>query len=493
MSPAGITPEAHKRKLDVQFLGGLAWTAGAKWATQLITWTSLLVVARLLSPADFGVGEMVGFYTALTNVLAEFGIGTAVLHLPELNRKVLAQLHLFSCVLCTLLFGVAAVGAPFVAAFFRSDHTLLFAANNVAFFITGFQAVPMGLLQRDMDYRKLSMVEALMVLVQSVVTVATAWLGWGVWALMAGSTAGKTAAAVLVYIWKPVSFEWPKWKEIEAPIRLGRQIAVGRIAWAAYTQADGIVIGRVLGAPVLGVYRMAMNLASAPAEKISTLIMRTASPLFANVMDDRPLVRRYYLIMAETLSLVVMPVMLGLMIVAPLAVPVVLGRKWQAAVVPLQWLAPFMILRTAGILSEQVLISQKMTRFTMRMSILSFFAMPIAFFMSARVFGTGGVAAAWIMLSPVTIFPLVLGLLRAIHLPAGQYLGTLLPAMAGSAAMCGLLLALIHLVPQVSLSMGTQLVLLIGCGALAYVAVVLGFFRERVLRYLRFLRDVRKT
>jgi hypothetical protein len=59
--------------------------------------------------------------------------------------------------------------------------------------------------------------------------------------------------------------------------------------------------------------------------------------------------------------------------------------------------------------------------------------------------------------------------------------------------MCGLLLALIHLVPQVSLSMGTQLVLLIGCGALAYVAVVLGFFRERVLRYLRFLRDVRKT
>ena len=62
-----------------------------------------------------------------------------------------------------------------------------------------------------------------------------------------------------------VPFGRPRWKEIRAPIQLGRQAAIGRLAWACYTQADGIVVGRVLGDSTLGVYRMGMNLASAPA------------------------------------------------------------------------------------------------------------------------------------------------------------------------------------------------------------------------------------
>src|SRR5579871_909850 len=176
MSPETRNPDQHKRNLDVKFVGGLAWTAGAKWATQFLTWGSLLIVARLLTPGDYGLGEMAGLYFILTNVLAEFGIGTAVLHMPELTRSALAQLHMFSCLLCSVLFGLALLGTPWVAAFFRSsDHVPFFMFGNLALLITGVQAVPMGLLQRDMDYRRLSLAEALSVLAQSVVTVTTAW------------------------------------------------------------------------------------------------------------------------------------------------------------------------------------------------------------------------------------------------------------------------------------------------------------------------------
>src|SRR5277367_6759465 len=111
MVPAG---NHDKRRLDKMLAGGLAWTAGAKWATQFITWASLLVVARLLSPSDYGLGEMAGFLLVLSNVMAEFGVGTAVLYLPELTRKTLAQLHLFSCILCTGVFLIASCAAPFV-------------------------------------------------------------------------------------------------------------------------------------------------------------------------------------------------------------------------------------------------------------------------------------------------------------------------------------------------------------------------------------------
>lgn len=368
-----MTPDKREdqRDLDAKFAGGLAWTAGAKWATQVLTWASLLAVTRLLSPSDYGVGEMAGTLTGVSNMMAEFGVGTAVLHMPELTRKALAQLHTFSCVLCSGFFVLATLAVPLVASFYHTDHLLFFVVNNTVLLLTGLQAVPTGLLARDMDYRRLSLAEAAAMIVQSAVTVFVAWLGGGYWALIAGNVAAKTTGTILVCSWKHVEFAWPRWQDIRAAVRLGGQTAIGSTAWVLYTQADGIVVGRLLGASVLGSYRIAMTLASAPAEKVSTLLMRAATPLFANVKDEHARVRRYYLILTEILSLTLMPLMAGLAIVAPLAIPVLFGAKWTAAIAPVRWLSLFMIVRTLGTLTQQVLISQKMTRFTMRVSILT--------------------------------------------------------------------------------------------------------------------------
>jgi PST family polysaccharide transporter len=480
------------RKLDTKFAGGLAWTAGAKWATQILTWASTLVVARILSPADVGVAEIAGIFFSITNVLAEFGIGTAVLHMPELERRALNQLNLFSFFLCSGIFGLAVLAAPLVAWFFHSDHVVFFAVNNIGFLITGIQAVPYGLLQRDMDYRKLSLVEALMVFTQALVTIITALLGWRFWALLAGGAAGRIAAASLMFYWKPVSFAWPHWEDIRRPVEMGRHVAISRVTASACSMSDSIVVGRLLGESALGAYRMAMNLASAPAEKISGLIMRTASPLFANVMDNRPLVLRYYLIIAEFLSLTVTPTMLGLAMVAPQAVPMILGPKWAAATGPLQWLGLFMIVRVLGNLSEQVLISQRLTRFTMRMSIINFVVMLLAFVAAAKWQGPVGVAASWIILSPVTILPLLIILLRSIGLPLRQYLTALLPAAAGSAVMCLVLPEVHHLLSSTSWPDQVRLAAEVIAGAAAYGAIILLFFRKRVFRYINFLQNFRK-
>lgn len=478
--------------LDAKFAGGLAWTAGAKWATQALTWGSTLVVARLLFPADVGTAEIAGLFFGITSVLAEFGIGTAVLHMPELDRRTLGQLNLFSVLISTIAFVLALLASPLLAIFFQSDHTLFFAANNIAFLITGLQAVPYGLLQRDMDYRRLSLVEASMALVQAVVTVSAALAGWGYWSLWAGGSAGRIAATILVYYWKPVAFVWPRWEDIRRPVEMGRHVAVSRVVSSAGSMADSIVVGRVLGESALGSYRMAMNLASAPAEKVSSLIMRTASPLFANVMDDTPLVRRYYLIIAEFLSLVVIPLMLGLVMVAPGMVQVILGPRWAGAVAPLQWLGLYMIVRVLGVLAEQVLVSQRLTRLTMRISAVNFAVMITAFIVAARWKGPAGVAAAWIMLSPVTILPLLIILLRSIQLKAREYAGALLPAVAGSAVMCLALTLLSRQTTIASLPPQAGLPVLVLAGGVVYCGVILTVFRTRVARYTNFLSNLRK-
>jgi teichuronic acid exporter len=495
MTPQEPSEHTHeqKRKLDRHLAGGIAWTAGAKWATQLVSWASVVVVARTLSQADFGISGMSGIYFNLTNLLAEFGVGTAVLHMPELSRRTLGQLHAFSVLLCASMFGVSCLVAPLMARFFHTPVlTLVIIVNSFAFFVTGFQAVPLGLLQRDLDYRRLSVAEATQSVVQAVVSIICALLGWGYWALVFGVLSGKAANAVLILSWKWLPFAIPTWREIKAPIELGRQTAVGRLAWSAYSYSDGIIVGKFLGDAALGSYNMAMTLATAPADKVSLLLMRTAGPLFASIQNDLALVRRYYLIFVEVLSLVVMPLMAGLVMVAPLAIPVVITAQWMNAVVPLQFLASFMMLRTLETLSEQVLISQRATKFTMRMSLLNLFVMPVAFYVGARNFGTHGVAASWLVMAPVTICPTLFVLLRRIKIPLLDFALTLWPAFVSSAAMALGIRGLQLWLAGKAWSPVVSLIAQIATGGAIYALLLLTVFRGKLVRYVGFARDMRR-
>ena len=482
------TPD-HVGKLDRIFAGGLAWSAAAKSVTQLLSWASVLIAARLLSPADFGLTGMAGAFVGITNVLAEFGIGSAVLQMQELERDVLAQIHAFACLLCTGIFLAGEAVSPAIAAFFKSEHLLpVLLVNNITFVITGFQQVPMALLQRDMDYRRLSLSDAAMAGVQAVVTIAGALAGFRYWALVAGVVAARITGAALNFYWQPIHFRTPHWNQIRIPVRMGGQIAISRLAWSTYTQSDGIVVGRMLGGSLLGIYQMALTLASAPAEKISTLIMRAAGPLFAKIQNDQALVRRYFLIIAETIALLVLPLMLGLAVVAPDAIEVLLGSKWAAAAAPLVWLSLFVAVRSMGTLSDQVLVSLRQTRFTMSMSLLNLAVMPVAFWLASR-WGLNAVSAAWLILSPVTIFPLILKLARSARIGFRDIFAALMPALVGT---CAMLIAVAGVRVFQAGNAYTRLVTQLCVGAAAYSLVLMVPFRAKVLRYIRFLRSLRQ-
>lgn len=480
-------------KLDQAIVRGLAWTAGAKWMTQLITWASVLAAARLLSPSDFGLVEMAAYFTAVTNLLAEFGISAAVLQMPELDRRAVAQLNTLSVVLCTVAFCCSVAGAPLVVTFFRSEQLrMLVIISSLSLFITGFQAIPGGMLQKSMDYRRLSLAEAVLALVQSVVTVGCALCGAGYWSLVAGMLAGKASSAVLMACWSPVPFALPKWNEISAPLRLAWHVTVGRLAWVMFSQADGIVVGRTMGNAVLGTYRLATSLAGAPAEKTSLLLMRVTGPLFANVQDDVGLVRRYLSIMTEFLALTVFPLTLGLAAVAPEAVAAILGPKWAEAVAPLRWLAIFAGIRTLSTLMGQVLTSLRFTRFTMWTSLVSFLLMPLSFYFASR-WGPGAVAAAWILMSPVTVGPLLVKGLKATRMRYPDYLDLILPALAGSAILVVSALGIRILLPK-SWPPAADLSLEVMAGGTTYCGVMWLLHRERMLRYVRFaLRLMRNS
>jgi len=489
MNPPSTVPS--RSQLDKAFVGGLAWTAGSKWVTQLVTWLSVFISARLLSPSDFGTMEMAAYVATFASLLAEFGIGTAVLQMHELDSRILAQLNTISVVFYTIMLGFAASIAPLVATFFRSEQiTLPIIVYSLGFAFTAFQAVPQGLLQRDMDYRRLSLAEATQAIVQAVVTVAGAFSGMGYWALVAGQMAGRAAATVLVVFWKPVPFALPRWKQVSAPMRFGFSVAVDRLAWTAYSLADGVIVGRILGQSPLGVYRLAMNLASAPAEKISMLLMRVTGPLLAKVQHDHSAMKRYFLFISDALALSIFPLVFGLAAIAPEAITVTVGRKWAGAIVPLQWLAVFMAFRTLNSLMGQVLTSLRRAAYLMWVSLFTAIVMTVSFLVAAR-WGISAVAAAWIVMSPVTMLPPAIKLFRLIQCGLREYLAILSPPAVASAVMLCAVFGLKRWLLPVGLPPLWSLVAQVTAGAAVYMGVLLSVYRPVVMRYVQFVQHLR--
>lgn len=484
-----VDSQLETKKLDRSLVGGLAWTAGAKWLSQLVSWPSVLITAHLLSPADYGLVEMSGFYFLVTSVMAEFGIGMAVLQLRELDRAVMAQLNTISAISGALAFLISVALAPVIAIFFRAPALRqLVIVASVSFLLVSFEAIPLGLLQRDMDYRRISIAESVQAMLAACVSVGCAYAGMGYWALIVGPIVGRAANIALVVWWRPTPFAWPRLREVRAPLRFGMEIAVQRIANTINGLSDVMVIGRMMGQAPLGAYRLASNLASTPAEKVGTLIMRVTGPLFSQVQHDRDLMLRYFLIFTETLAMSAFPLLFGLAVVAPEAVALLLGPKWAIAGPPLRWLAVFMAIRTLSYLNNQMLTALRLTRFGMWMSFLNFALMPVAFYVASG-WGVGAVAASWLIMSPIAVLPVAVRIFRPIGCSVPQYFRALSPALAGSAAMTAAIVALRW---RLTFHGWPGLIAEVAAGAAVYCGVLWGFYRPRVMRFVRFFANHRR-
>src|SRR2546427_10393244 len=187
--PGLIAPEpvADARELDRSLVHSIAWTSGAKWAGQLLAWASTLIVARLLAPEDYGLVGMASIYLGLITLVSEFGLGSTVITLRDLSEEQVAQLNGLSVVFGVGSFAVScAAGIP-LGRFFHAPHLpAVVVAMSAAFVITAFKTVPFSLLQRDMRFRALALLDAGRAVLLAVSMIAFALLGLRYWTLVIG-------------------------------------------------------------------------------------------------------------------------------------------------------------------------------------------------------------------------------------------------------------------------------------------------------------------
>jgi O-antigen/teichoic acid export membrane protein len=458
-----------RRTLDRALLGGLAWTAGGRWFSQLFRWAATLITARLLLPEDYGIVGMATVVTGLLQNVAEFGFGAAIVQRRDLSDAEVRQIGGASLLISAALILVVVALTPLAVLYFTEPALAwVLPVLSLRFLIDSMAMVPRSVLARDLAFRKLSVFEGIESVTMAVATVALAWLTRSYWSLVAGVMTGGLVFALLAYRAVPLTPRRPRSLDTVLPhVRFGGNVVVARVAWYSYTNVDFAIVGRLMSERVFGLYNMAWNVASLPAEKLAGLVLRVAPSVLAAARQHPGEMRRYYLLLVRGVALVTFPIAVGLSLVSGPVVRSVLGDQWLGAIDALRFLALLFAVRSVASLAPVVMIAHGKPDVDRNYSLIYLCLLPPCFLVGSR-WGIAGIAATWMVAYPV-LFGL-LGqrwVLRSLEIRAGEFVRELWPALSStilmSAAVLGIERALIES-PAVA-----KLLAMTGTGALTYV------------------------
>ncbi|HOP98041.1 MAG TPA: MOP flippase family protein [Verrucomicrobiota bacterium] len=314
----------------------VGWTTGAKILQQLLQFGLSVVLMRLLGPEAFGLVWMVLVFSGFAGIFSEFGFGSALVQHPDVREEHRSSVFWMGMGMGLLLTAVFLFGASLVADFYNEPMlkpmTQWMALN---FIIVAVGKVPRAMLQKEMRFDAIAKVTVISLAVSGTVAVTVAVAGGGVWSLVAQRLTEALVSSALffrAYRWRP-RFMWSR-DAAGALFRYSLGLTGFNIInyWAR--SADNLLIGRFMGAGVLGLYSRAYSLMLLPLTQVVAVIGPVMFPALSSIQHDKPRVRRAYLRVINVLTFITFPMMLGLVLVADPFVRVVFGSAWLG-VIPL--------------------------------------------------------------------------------------------------------------------------------------------------------------
>jgi O-antigen/teichoic acid export membrane protein len=425
------------------------WQLMGRGTLQLSQMLVVVLLARLLTPHEYGIAGMVLVAISLEPLLAGTGLASVLVQRPvitEMDKSTVfwtnAAVGLLAC-----LVGVAV--SPLVADFYGSAQVgPLFAAVSVVFLVSSLSSVQANLLIREMNFRSLELRTMAATLVGAVVAIAIAAEGGGAWALIAQQLAVYSVSLMLLTgfsRWRPrLMYSRESLRELRS---FGGGVS-GTILMNQLTQnTDNVLIGRFLGASALGLYTFGYSLIMLPVSRIASPLVQVLYPVFSRVQHERPRLSSLWLRSLRIMVAITMPAMLGLIVVAPEMVDVVFGQRWHDATPVIQILSAVGL--AIGIQSLNGILLQALgrTRLLFRYSCVLFVAGLISFVIGLH-WGIVGVAGCFAAVN-VFIQPVYLHLTaRSVGIglrECGQALSGVIQATAAAIAAAlltrGLLMA----------------------------------------------------
>ncbi|HDL48801.1 MAG TPA: lipopolysaccharide biosynthesis protein [Actinobacteria bacterium] len=445
----------------------------------------VIVLARLLSPDDFGLMGIALLTLAFLNAFTNTGFDKALIQREGDIRGHLDAAWTVSILRGFLIGGIVIAGAPIVAGFFHTAAAIgILRVMGASLVISGFKNVGVVYFDRDLQFRQRFIYQSIPQIIDLVIAVIAAIILHNVWALVFGVVARQismTFASYLIHPYRPhLNFDRKKMGEL---LSFGIWIFGSAILSYFSANLDDIVVGRVLDATMLGFYTTAYTLSSFTSQQMTGVITEVAFPAFSKLQNDKLRLRSAYLRTLRAVALLAFPVAAGLWFVGPQLVGTFMGAKWLPLIPAFNVLLLWGLLRSIGSTTSPLLFAAGRPDINTKLHLVTVVLLAVVIYPFTTTGGIVGAAWATIVagLFPVGYLLLLTG--RFLEAPRWTIFRTLIIPIA--AALLMLIVLVVVRDPLGATSSRWLLVWSPALGAAVYGAAIL--LAQRFLHYsLRF-------
>ena len=470
---------------------GTSWNFLSFFSGKLLSFVSTVVLARLLTKDDFGLVAYAVTFISFLEVANSFGIDLSLIYHKESEKYSYTSFWLTSGI-CILLYVMTFVSAPFVGSFFNDLRVVpVVRVLGLIFPLQALGATHSILLQKKMEFGLKFIPDKAKSISKLVISVSFAYLGYGPWSLVWGQVGGTALAVVLLWIifpWRPkLDIDFGAAKSL---MSYGVKIMSVDIVSMFSSNIDYLFVGRYMSSEILGVYTLSFRLPELLIGGIARIVGNVVFPIFTHIRDTTGELSRGFYMTTQYVSLVTVPLGVGLALVARPFTLVIFTEKWIDLIPIMQALSIFAMINTLAynvgtlfkvIGSPQIITWLELIRLTL---LAPFFAWAVISIKSVVLVAWVHAAVA-LILSLLTIY---LAVLRS-QITWQGILIALRPSFFAVAPMTMAVLAIIHF--TYGLSAWLQLVVTIVPGAEIYIFTLWVVDRELVLDgYQKILKAV---
>ncbi len=386
----------HTLSLRDKTISGISWSAAGNIVMQFFQFIVSIVLARLLTPEDFGLLGMAMVFVAFFRIFSNSGLSQAIIHKKNVSRELYDTVFILNIIIGIILSLILYFFAPIISKFYENERlNEVVKLFSILFFITSLSINHNALLRKNLKFKSIAFIGLLSSLLSSILAVSLAYYGFGVYSLVWQQISASVIRLILLWYyspWKP-AFSF-KFSAIRDVWRYSTNLSLSSTLNFFTRNSDNLLIGKYLGSYDLGIYSKAYGLMLMPINQVTSVFSSVMFPVLSSIQDDVVRVKKIFLQSNRLIALLSMPMMVGLIATADNLIITLLGNKWAEVVPIIQILAIVGIKQPIGSTHGWIYLSQGRTDIQLYWNIISSVTAIISFFIGLP-YGITGIAIAY--------------------------------------------------------------------------------------------------
>ena len=312
----------------------MLWNILERFSTQIVSFIISIILARILSPNEYGIIAIILIFINIANVIIDGGLNTALIQKKDADQTDFSTIFWFCLLLSFLLYVVLFVIAPSISNFYNDDIlTPVLRVLSLVLFADSVNSIQRAYVSRHMLFKKLFWINAVALVISGTIGIVMAYQGYGVWALVGQSLTSPLACCVLMWIsvkWRP-TFEF-SFQRFKGLFNYGWKIFLTNFIVAVYGDIRGLLIGKFYQPTALAYFDRGKSLPTLLMNNITSSINTVLLPVFADEQDNKERVKQMMRRSVQVSYYFVLPILIGLFFAAKNVILILLTEKWLPAV-----------------------------------------------------------------------------------------------------------------------------------------------------------------